>query len=119
MANVRKGNVVLTIPDTDIEKYMAKGYSIINGTTGKVIRQSIPTELKELQKAYSEHVNIISQLKQEIDTLKRELLKKSAEGDKKPSAAPKGHEEVDGEDWGEWESVEELDDKPKKKHKVK
>ena len=65
MAQVQRSNVLLTVPDEDIEKYVAKGFNVIDDY-GRIIKQSVPTSLSELQKAFSEHVNTIKQLNAKI-----------------------------------------------------
>lgn len=116
MALVQRGNVYLTIPEDDIKKYMAKGYNVIDEKTGKVIRQSIPTELGDLQKAYSEHVEIIKNLTAEVERLKAELSGKTA-GDTNTPAEPE--EDKSWDDWQDQEEPEEVVEKPVKKKKSK
>lgn len=121
MADVQRGNVFLTINDADINKYMAKGFSVVD-KFGKVIKQSVPTELGQLQKAYSEHVELIKQKDTEIASLKAELQALKTAGEKKsPAAKSKKVQEVEEEsteaDWDDWGDAEELDEKPVKKSK--
>lgn len=121
MTNVQRGNVFLTVSDEEVNKYMAKGFSIVD-EYGKVIKQSIPTELKELQKAYSEHEAIIKQKDAEIAKLKAEL---AAGAEKTPAGKSKlfntEEEETSEEDtgWEDWSEAEEVDEKPKKSKKSK
>ena len=82
MAEVQRGNVFLTVSDADVAKYMAKGFSVVD-KFGKVIQQSVPTELGQLQKAYSEHVEIIKQKDTEIASLKAELQALKTAGEKR------------------------------------
>lgn len=118
MAQVQRGNVFLTIGDSEVEKYMAKGFSVVD-EKGNVIRQSFPTELSQLQKAWSEHVEIIKQKDEEIARLKAELeALKTAGVDKTPAAKQK--EESAEESWDNWEEPEQKDeDKPAKKQRKK
>lgn len=119
MAEVQRGNVFLTIEDADIPKYMAKGYSVVD-KFGKVIKQSVPTELGQLQKAYSEHLELIKQKDTEIASLKAELQAlKSAEVKKTSAVKPKKvQEEEESTDWDDWGDAEEVDEeKPVKKSK--
>lgn len=83
MAQVQRGNVFLEIPDEDINKYMAKGFSVVDAR-GNIIKQCMPTELTQLQRAYTEHEEIIKQLNSEIALLKIQLAEAKA------SAAPTG-----------------------------
>lgn len=110
MAKVKRSNIFLTIPDDEVSRYLAKGYSLVD-KDGNVIKSSIPTEYNELRKAYLEQVEINKKLTSEVSQLKS--LLNSAEGTK-PSAAPKGEVE---ESWDDWASEEE--EKPKKKRNTK
>ena len=112
MADVRRGNVILTVSDEEVAKYMAKGYSLIDPKTGAVIKQSIPTELNQLQKAYSEHEEIIKKLNSEIASLHNQIKSLKTGVVKTPAQKDK---ETSTDDWDDWGSAEELDDKPKKK----
>ena len=120
MVEVCRGNVYLDISNDEVEKYLAKGFSLVDPKTDKIIKQSIPTSIAELQKAYSDHVETIKQLNLEIARLKSKLQAQSAEGN--TSAAPKGELEKAEEskvtsDWDDWAEAEEVDEKPKKKSK--
>ena len=122
MAEVQRGNVFLTIEDGEIPKYMAKGFSVVD-KFGHVIKQSVPTELGQLQKAYSEHVELIKKKDNEIASLKAELQALKAAGEKKsPAAKPKAkkevvEEEASEDDWDDWADAEEVEEKPAKKSK--
>lgn len=121
MVNVRRANVFLTIPEDAINKYMSQGYSLVD-ERGNIIKESIPNDLVQLQKAYTEHTEIIKQKDSEIADL-RAQLKELAEA--KASASPEGKatkaekpkkKEVD-DSWDDWADAEEVEEKPKKKHK--
>ena len=125
MVEVCRGNVYLDISEEEIDKYMAKGFSVVDKKTSKIIKQSIPTSLDELQKAYTDHINEIKNLKLENSQLKSKLQALTAEG-KKPSAAPKGEKPVEDnkkpesdDSWDDWADAEEVEaeEKPKKKRK--
>ena len=127
MVDVQRGNVFLTIDEEEIEKYMAKGFSVVDAQ-GRVIRESVPTDLRQLQKAYSEHLAIIKQKDSEIASLKSELLALKSAGVKKTPASKsklfnteeeaKPAESADSDGWDEWEEAEEVDEpKPTKKKK--
>ena len=122
MVNVRRANVFLTIPEDAINKYMSQGYSLVD-ERGNIIKESIPNDLVQLQKAYTEHTEIIKQKDSEIADL-RAQLKELAEA--KASASPEGKatkaekpkkKEVD-DSWDDWEDAEEVEEeKPRKKRK--
>ena len=69
-----------SVPDADVKKYLAKGFNEIDPNTGKVITQSVPTELSALKRAFSEHTALLEQKDAEIQSLKLELqrVKKSS-----------------------------------------
>lgn len=73
---VRRGGSILTIPATAIEKYMAKGYSVID-SNGNVLKASVPNDIPTLKAAYSRHLAEIKALKEEIMQLKKQLDKKT------------------------------------------
>lgn len=130
MVEVQRGNVCLDIPEADIPKYMAKGFSVVD-EYGRVIKQSVPTEIGQLQKAYSEHVATIKAKDIEIASLKAELQAlKTAEENKTSAVEPKApkkkkevveepvEEETSEEDWDDWGNAEEIvEEKPTKKKK--
>ena len=70
MAIVKKANVVLEIEDEEIEKYFEKGFSVLDDS-GKVIKESIPTEVAELQKLVADQKAIITELEEQIKNLKK------------------------------------------------
>ena len=119
MAEVQRGNVFLTVSDADVAKYMAKGFSVVY-KFGNVIKQSVATELGQLQKAYSEHIELIKKKDTEIASLKAELQALKSAGEKKsPAVKPKKvQEEEESADWDDWGDAEEVDEeKPVKKSK--
>lgn len=124
MARVRRANVILNVSAEEVDKYMAKGFSLIDEKTGAVIKQSVPTELTQLQKAYSDFQELIKQKDAEIATLKTELealktagVKKTPAGKSKLFNEEPVEEEATAEDsnWDEWADAEEVEEKPKKK----
>ena len=76
MATVQRMNVILDVPDDEVDYYMTSGYSVIDGN-GKVIKETMPTDVATLQKCYRDHVAEIEKLKAEITKLKSESEKKS------------------------------------------
>ena len=73
MAVVCNGNVYLTVDNDEAEKYMSKGYSLVDERTGKIIKQSIPTEIGPLKKLYSEQLEINEKLTAEIARLQNKI----------------------------------------------
>ena len=122
MANVRRANVFLTISDEDIDKYMAKGYSLVDAR-GNVIKQSIPTDLLELQRAFTEHTELIKKKDSEIADLRAQLKElteaKASVGSKgkAPKESKKAESKTSDDSWDDWADAEEVDEKPKKKQK--
>lgn len=69
---VKRGNVYLTIASEDIDRYIAKGFDVLDAD-GNVIKKSIPNDLKVLQKMYEDQLEEIAKLKAEIETLKAQI----------------------------------------------
>ena len=53
MATVQKANVVLDIPDEEIDQYLELGYRVID-ESGRVVKKMVPHDLPFLQKYYLE-----------------------------------------------------------------
>ena len=72
MARVQRGNVVLTVPDDEVQRYLQLGY---NQTTpsGKVIQAAIPNDFATLQKLYVENTAKIEELENTIAKLTADL----------------------------------------------
>lgn len=75
LVSVERGNVVLQVPEDDVQRYLDQGYNLID-EHGNVIQASVPRDLGTLQKAYVDHINEIESLKSEIETLKKKDTKK-------------------------------------------
>ena len=82
MALVKRANVVLRVTTAELDKYLAKGYSIID-ENGNVIRQAEPNDLAAFRTAYVEQAKEIAALRTQIATLEAELEKQNAKSKKK------------------------------------
>lgn len=71
MALVQRANVVLEIEDDNVERYLAKGFSVID-EKGNVLKSARPTTPEQFEKAYDEQRRINNDLKLEIEQLKKE-----------------------------------------------
>lgn len=76
MAKVEKGNVVLRIKDSEVQRYIDMGYNHID-EGGNIIQESVPTDVATLRKAYIDHVKEIEDLKAEIVKLTTKPTKKA------------------------------------------
>jgi len=81
---VRRGGSILTIPATAVDKYMAKGYSVID-SNGNILKASVPNDIPTLKAAYSRHLAEIKALKEEIMQLKEQLAKKEVVKEEVPA----------------------------------
>ena len=72
MPLVQKLNVVLEVSDAQLERYIDKGYDVIDDDNGQVIKEAIPNDLNKLQ------ITVVKQ-KQEIAALKEKIAKLEAE----------------------------------------
>lgn len=107
MIYAEKGNRVIQIGDYETQKYAEQGYKIID-EWGKVIIDSVPTDIPTLRTAYKQQQSEIKKLTDEIQRLKQEnsdLLKALSTADKKAKEVTPKAEEV------KQEEVEEV--KPK------
>ena len=111
MAEVCQGNVYLTVEEDEIDKYLAKGFSLVDERTGKIIKQSIPTEIGPLKKMYSEQVELNQKLASEIALLRNEL--KSLKEMK--TAEPTASSSSEDSSWDDWTE----DNTPKKRKSPK
>ena len=109
MAQVQRANVYLTIEEAEIPKYLAKGFNLLDAS-GRVVKQSVPTDIGTLQRAFTEHEAEISKLKSEIQALK------SAGVEKTPAKAEPEPEE---EGWDDWADAEEVEDEKPRNNKAK
>lgn len=121
MAYVRRANVFLSVPDDSVSKYMAQGYSLVD-KRGNILKESIPNDLVQLQKAYTEHTEIIKQKDSEIANLRAQIKElteaKASVGSKgKATKAEQPKEKEVDNSWDDWADAEEVEEKPKKKRK--
>lgn len=83
MALAERGNVVLDIKDSEVDRYFDLGYDI-KDDDGTLIKKAIPRDIGVLQKAYTEHIATIKELEKENAELKAQIKKASTTA-KKPS----------------------------------
>lgn len=69
LLRVERGNVVLRVPDYDVQRFIDQGYNLVD-EKGNIIQASVPRDLGTLQKLYTEHVEEIKRLKAELEELK-------------------------------------------------
>ena len=65
---VKRGGAFLTIPANAVDRYMARGYDVVD-SQGNVIKESVPNDLNALKIAYQKHVAEIAELKKKIAEL--------------------------------------------------
>lgn len=85
MIKVEKDNVVLSIEESNLGQYEARGYSKL-GATKKVASKNLEKELKTLAKANEEletRVEEVEKEKEDLAKANEELEKKIAELEKK------------------------------------
>ena len=66
---VRRGGSYLTIPALAVDRYVAKGYDVVDDA-GNVLQSGTPNDVTTLKIAYEKHVAEIARLKKEIEELK-------------------------------------------------
>lgn len=73
---VKQGNVYLTINAEDVDRYMARGFDVVD-EVGNVIKKSVPNDINVLKQAYEQHTAEIAKLREENESLKAQLKAKS------------------------------------------
>lgn len=85
MVKVRKGNVVMTIKESEVSRYIDLGYDVIDNN-GNILQKSIPNDIVALKTAYKQHLEEIKALTEEIRVLKEETQKKTTKAKKSDKA---------------------------------
>ena len=82
MATVQRANVILTVEDADVDKYLAKGYKQID-EFGNIVKESYLNDVASIKEAYLKAQDEIKQLKETNSKLKAQIakLKKKAKED--------------------------------------
>ena len=83
--DVKRGNVVLTINAELVDRYIAKGYDLID-KTGNVIKKSVPTDVNSLKADYERQLSENKQLKEQIALLKAQLNDQNVKSEKTTTA---------------------------------
>lgn len=82
MATVQRANVILTVEDADVEKYLARGYKQID-EWGNIVRGAYLNDVASIKEAYLKAQDEIKQLQEANAKLKAQItkLKKKAKED--------------------------------------
>lgn len=72
MARVQRGNVVLTVPEDEVQRYLQLGYDLTT-PGGKILQAAIPNDFATLQKAYVDNQARIAELENTVAKLTSEL----------------------------------------------
>jgi uncharacterized small protein (DUF1192 family) len=73
---VRRKNVYLDVVPELVDKYVAKGYDVLD-SNGNVVKQSVPQDIESLRLAFDNHTKTIARLQDRIKELEAELKTKS------------------------------------------
>ena len=65
LVQVERGNVVLQVPEFDVQRFIDQGYNLTDGH-GNIIHASVPRDLGTLQKLYMEHTEKLKTLEKTI-----------------------------------------------------
>lgn len=85
---VRRGGSYLTIPTDAVDRYLAKGYDVVDAD-GNVLKESVPHDVNALRAAYEQHVAKIKELEKTVLGLKHQLQNAANKTDEEPVAKPK------------------------------
>lgn len=66
---VRRGGSYLTISPNAVDRYIAKGYDVVDDS-GNILQAGTPNDVNTLKRAYEAHIAEIKRLKEEIESLK-------------------------------------------------
>lgn len=82
MATVQRANVILTVEDAVVDKYLARGYKQID-KFGNIVKESYLNDVASIKEAYLKAQDEIKQLKETNSKLKAQIakLKKKAKED--------------------------------------
>jgi len=72
MARVQRGNVVLNVPEDEVQRYLQLGYNLTS-PDGKILQAAIPNDFGTLQKAYVDNMARIAELENQVAKLTSEL----------------------------------------------
>jgi microcompartment protein CcmL/EutN len=72
MIKVRNGNVILEVEgdEDNVQRYLDKGFSIVDPVTEQVIKEAIPNTVNELKVLVIKQKNRIAELEAELSELK-------------------------------------------------
>lgn len=73
---IRRKNVFLDVAPEQVERYMAKGYDVVD-PYGNVIKKGTPTNPEEYKNAYEASLKKIAELEGKIKELETQLKAKS------------------------------------------
>ena len=80
---VRRGGSYLTIPRLAVERYLAKGYDVVD-ENDNVLQASTPNDVNTLKRAYEAHIAKIKALEERIKQLESEKSDKEVSEPEKP-----------------------------------
>lgn len=73
---IQRANVILDVSPEEKEMYMEKGFSVIDATTGEVLEEAMPTDVKVLQLKVKELQKTLADRDAEIRALKAKKVGK-------------------------------------------
>lgn len=85
MIKVRRANVILEIEDDadNIQRYLDKGYSLIDQKTEEVIREAIPHDVNGLRALVAKQQDTIKELQAKLESATEKSVAKKPTGRKK------------------------------------
>ena len=75
---VRRGGTILHISKNLVDRYMAKGFDVVDDK-GNIVQASVPNDVTTLKLAYETHIAQIKKLETELSEARQEIEKLKAE----------------------------------------
>lgn len=91
LIKVRRGNVILQIEDDadNVQRYLDKGYSLIDQVTEEIIKEAIPNDVGELRALVAKQQKLIEELKANQQAPKTEEVTSDDAVEEKPKRRAK------------------------------
>lgn len=77
MPRMTRGNAVMYVQEHEVQYYLSKGYNLTSDGGGKILKESVPTDMQQLQRHFVDSNKRIAELEAEVARLTRQLTEAS------------------------------------------